>query len=83
MSFQKDILVRLDKIDDRLTAQTIQLELQNKELTEHTRRSTHLESRVIPLEQSHVFWNKLSKTVLTLIATGAACATMYRYFFSK
>lgn len=81
MSFKRDVLDKLDRIESKITEQAINLAINNKVLDEHHKRSTHLEERVKPLEQSHVFTSKLLKAAMGLIALVAACASAYHYIF--
>lgn len=76
MGFKKDVLDKLGKIES-------QLAVNNKILETHERRSTNLEERVIPLEQSHLFFNKLSKGMMALLGIIASCAAAYHYLLSK
>lgn len=72
MSFKHDVRESLTEIK-------VELGKMNVELKDHTRRSTNLEERVVPLEQSHVFFNKLSKAIAALAGVLAACATVLHY----
>ena len=72
MSFKEDVRQNLTEIK-------VELGKMNVELREHTRRSTNLEERVVPLESSHIFWNKLSKTIAAIVALLSAAATIYNY----
>lgn len=72
MSFKKDVIEKLDKL-------TIEVALNTKVLTDHHVRTSQIEARVVPLEQSHVFFNKLAKGVTGLLVAGAAFASIYHY----
>lgn len=76
MSFKKDVLEKLSKIES-------QLAVNNKILETHERRSTNLEERVKPLEDSHIFFNKMAKVVSGLVALCAGIAAIYRYLLLK
>lgn len=74
MSFQSDVRKTLSKIE-------VQMGIMNAELKEHTRRSTMLEDRVVPLEQNHMFFNKLTKVVMALVGLAVSIGTAYQLFF--
>lgn len=74
MTFQKDVLGRLEKI-------SIQLAVNTKILDEHQRRSTQLEERFKPIEEHVVFVNKLAKIIAATAALGASFAGIIGYFF--
>lgn len=65
MSFQREIVDRLGRID-------VQLGIYNHELMEHVKRSTMLEERMIPVEKHVDFISKLAKLVLAVVTAGAA-----------
>lgn len=83
MSFKREVLEKLDKIESRITEQVVNLALNTKVLDEHHKRSTQLEERVKPLEQSHLFTSKLLKAAMSTVAIVAACASAYHYIFTK
>jgi len=83
MGFKKEIITKLDKIETTVNVQSQQLAIYNHELQDHTKRSLLLEERIQPLEQSHLFWNKLSKAIISIMALLAASATVYHYYFFK
>lgn len=72
MSFKKEVVDKLVKIE-------IQLGVNNRILDEHHKRSTLMEERIKPLEASHVFFNKLSKAIIAFIAIIASIASIYSY----
>ncbi len=72
MSFKKEVMEKLVKIE-------VQLGVNTEVLAEHQRRSTNLEERVKPLESSHVFFNKLAKAIIAFIAVIASIASIYSY----
>lgn len=76
MSFKKDVIHRLDKIN-------VELALNTKTLVDHHVRTSNIEARVVPLEHSHLFFNKLAKAVAGLIATGAGLAAIAHYLLTK
>lgn len=81
MGFKEEVITRLDKLTERQQEHTVQLVLCNKILDEHHKRSTQLETRVLPLEHSHIFTTKLLKAILSIITLIAACASAYHYLF--
>jgi len=83
MSFKKEVIEKLTSIEMKVHEQAIQLGLNNRILDEHHKRSLNLEERVKPLEQSHVFFNKMSKVLLTVVGVLASIASIYRYLLSK
>lgn len=73
MSFKKEVILRLEKIDQNLV-------INNHILDEHQKRSTQLEARVVPLEQSHIFVNKLAKVLVGLATLGAGLVSILHFF---
>ena len=72
MSFRRDVRQSLTDIK-------VELGKMNTELKDHTRRSTNLEERVKPLEESHVFFNKLAKSIAAIVTVLAAGVTVLHY----
>lgn len=81
--FKKEVMEKLSSIEFKVHEIAVQQGVNNKILEEHHRRSTNLEERVKPLEQSQVFFNKLAKTLLAVLAILASSATIYHYLLSK
>lgn len=76
MSFKKEVIERLDKI-------TIELAINTKVLSDHHVRTSQIEARVVPLEQSHVFFNKLAKAIMGLVTIGASMTAILHYLVFK
>lgn len=74
MAFKKEVLDRLDKM-------TIELAVNTKVLKDHHVRTSQLEARVVPLENSHLFFNKLAKSLMAIVTVGAGLAATYHYLF--
>ena len=74
MSFKKEVITSLARIDAQLGVNT-------QVLTEHHKRSTQLEERVKPLEDSAIFFNKLAKAILAIAGIAGALASAYSYLF--
>lgn len=72
MAFKKDVIEKLGKIES-------QLAVNNKILETHEQRSTDLHLRLKPLEDSHIFFNKLSKAIIALVGIIASIAAVYSY----
>lgn len=81
MDFQTKVLQDLDTIKDRQTEHTVQLALNTAVLTEHHRRTTLLEERVKPLEDSHIFVHKLLKGFAGIVTLAGGCLALYHYLF--
>jgi hypothetical protein len=84
MSFKKEVIKRLDRIDSHLsdqdkiiTSHTVEMRVYNKELADHTKRSTMLEERFKPIEDIQIFWNKFTKVALAVVSVVATVATIY------
>ena len=84
--FKKEVLDKLASIEQKaygiemkVHEQTLQLGLNNKILDEHHKRSVNLEERIKPIEDSHVFFNKLAKAVVAVIGVFASLAAAYHY----
>lgn len=74
MSFQKEVITKLEKIN-------VQLAINTRILDEHQKRSTQMEERFKPVEDHVIFVNKLAKIVTATAALGASFAGIYGYFF--
>lgn len=79
MDFEKTVLQELATIRDKQTDHTIQLALNTQVLDAHHKRTTLLEDRVKPLEESHIFVNKLFKGFAALVALAVGCSALYNY----
>lgn len=76
MAFKKEVIEKLDKIN-------IELALNTRTLEEHHVRSSNLESRVKPLEESHVFFNKLAKALMAIVSICAGIAAILKFLVFK
>lgn len=74
MSFKKEVIDRLGKIEQNMV-------INNQILAEHHRRSTNLEERVKPLEDSHIFFNKFAKIMAGIFSIVVGLAATYHYLF--
>lgn len=74
MGFKKDVIVKLEKL-------TVEVALNNKILTDHHVRTSQIEARVVPLEASHIFFNKLAKAIMGLVTLIGGIAAIYKYLF--
>lgn len=72
MSFKKDVIQSLSKIEQQLAVNT-------EILDQHHKRSTMLEERVKPLEDGQMFFNKLVKVFMGLVTVTAGIAAAYKY----
>ncbi len=86
MAFKKEVLDKLISIEEKahgiamkVHEQTIQLSVNNKILDEHHKRSTHLEERIKPIEDSQIFFNKLAKALIACMGVLASAAAIYHY----
>ncbi len=80
MDFEKIVLDKLDKIENKQVEHTIELAKNTVILLEHHVRSSNLEARFKPLEASHIFWEKMARVVAvgsTVITVLAGILTLY------
>lgn len=83
MSFKRDVIDRLDSITEQQIKHTTELALNTRTLVDHHVRTSQIEARVVPLEHSHIFFNKLSKAVASLLVAGAALASILKFLVFK
>lgn len=76
MGFKKEVIVALTELK-------VQMGENTRVLAEHHKRSTMLEERVAPLENSAIFTNKLFKAITATLGILASCAAVYHYLFIK
>lgn len=81
MGFKTDVINRLERMRITQEKHNEQLAVNNHILDEHQKRSTQLEARVLPLEQSHVFFVKLSKALVAFATLGASITAIIHYLF--
>lgn len=79
MSFKKEVIDKLGSIESKQIEHTVQLAVNNKILEDHTRRSTNLEARVLPIEQHVMFINKSMKVGMGLITVFATILAILRH----
>ena len=71
------------KVVESLARIEVRLDHNTTILDEHHKRSTQLEERIKPLEDSQIFFNKLSKVIMGAGGAVAALASAYHYLFTK
>jgi hypothetical protein len=76
MGFKKEVVEKLTKIE-------VQLGINNQILQVHEQRSNDLHLRVKPLEDSHVFFMKLSKAIISIVAVSAGILGIIKYLVMK
>ncbi len=79
MSFKREVLEKLNKIEDKVTLHTVQLEVNNVVLKEHHKRSTLLEEQFKPVEKHVMLMNTIAKVIVAAGAAIATGASIYNY----
>ena len=90
MGFKRDVIEKLDKVQEKQNVHTTELALYNQLLKEHMRRTDIAEKnidlvkeRVAPIEQHVLFINKASKWIISVVALIASASAAYHYLFLK
>ncbi len=83
MGYKKEVLAKLDELSKQQIQHTIELARNTVILNEHHVRSSNLEARFKPLEESHVFASKFSRILASIVALAAGAAATYHYLFIK
>lgn len=70
-----------EEVRQNLTEIKIELAKNTQVLLDHHVRSSNLEARFKPIERHVIVVSSITKIVLSVLAGGAAIATIYSHFF--
>lgn len=83
MEFEKVVLAKLDKIEDKQESHSSRLDVYNSQLQEHMSRTEQLETRIIPIEDHIKFLMKLTRLAVIVFAGLSSIATVIGLFLKK
>ena len=75
----KEVARDVREIKDQILELVKQGAVMNQTLIEHERRSTNLEQRLKPIEDTHVFLGKFAGVVITLSGVIGALLSLSKY----
>lgn len=83
MEFEKIVMEKLVRIENAQMNHTIQLTRNTDILERHERRSTNLESRMLPIEDFVKFCQRLFRMATTILVAIGALTGLVKLFLSK
>jgi hypothetical protein len=83
MDFEKIVLAKLDKIENKQELHSGRLDVYNSQLEEHMSRTEQLENRIIPIEDHMKFLMKLTRLAVIVFAGLSSLAAVIGLFLKK